>query len=55
MKDRQEKEGRLTSKEGNPYRLVISTQVIEVSLDVVLMLCSRVRAYRQPGAEGGKV
>ncbi|ABN53501.1 MAG TPA: CRISPR-associated helicase/endonuclease Cas3 [Hungateiclostridium thermocellum] len=34
MKDRQEKEGRLTSKEGNPYRLVISTQVIEVSLDV---------------------
>ncbi|HOM02917.1 MAG TPA: CRISPR-associated helicase Cas3' [Acetivibrio sp.] len=34
MIDRQEKESRLTSKEGNPYQLVISTQVIEVSLDV---------------------
>ncbi|NMB96101.1 MAG: CRISPR-associated helicase Cas3', partial [Clostridiaceae bacterium] len=34
MLDRQRKENELTSKEGNPYQLVISTQVIEVSLDV---------------------
>lgn len=32
--DRQEKERELTDKNGNPYDLVIATQVIEVSLDV---------------------
>lgn len=34
MIDRQEKERKLTDKEGNPYNLVIATQVIEVSLDI---------------------
>lgn len=32
--DRQEKEQKLTDRNGNPYNLVIATQVIEVSLDV---------------------
>lgn len=34
MIDRQEKERNLTDKKGNPYNLVIATQVIEVSLDI---------------------
>lgn len=34
MIDRQEKERKLTDKKGNPYNLVIATQVIEVSLDI---------------------
>lgn len=34
MLDRQRKESELTSKDDHPYQLVISTQVIEVSLDV---------------------
>lgn len=34
MIDRNRKESELTSKEGHPYQLVVSTQVMEVSLDV---------------------
>lgn len=34
MIDRHKKESELMSKEGHPYQLVVSTQVIEVSLDV---------------------
>lgn len=34
LEDRNEKEGKLTHKDGHDYQLVISTQVIEVSLDI---------------------
>ncbi|MFZ5989081.1 MAG: CRISPR-associated helicase Cas3' [Bacillota bacterium] len=34
MLDRHQKESELTFREGHPYQLVVSTQVIEVSLDV---------------------